>query len=208
MTLSAQFGGSAREPLGDGDDPLSRFDRPFPGVRLAAAIFLSFAVLALSIEGTTIAAPLWRSVLLLAIAGLPLAAATTPIFGVFTGRPLSEAGWVAKLAIASYAGMIAALTMLQFNVHFDRAPPQAQAFPILAKRTAAGDGGGDYGVIVEMAARRVWPWKLSGEPSREYVWVFSSDFYRIVPGSSVIVLDIHPGALGLPWYRRYRYELR
>jgi hypothetical protein len=223
MTLSPQFGRRGRDagedrvswpeglaPEFGGGDPLSAFDRPFPFRITAAMASLAIPVTCLlGLDRTAIAAPLGLSFSLAMIAGLPLAAAYTPILGAFAGKPLRDANWATRLTVIGLAILIATFMMLEINVRFDRSAPASQAFPVLAKRISAGDGGGDFRVDVEMASPPGWPRELLGkDSSREYVWVFYSDYLRTVVGSSVIVLEIHPGALGLPWYRRHQYVLR
>jgi hypothetical protein len=223
MTFSSQFGRRGRNastapkntsaqggaPEAGGDDPLPAFDRPFPKYRLTAAMILAIGAPALCLmDNPGIAAPFGRAILVALIAGLPLSLPYALILSGFSGKPLRETGWVTWLVAAGYAMLIAGETMLEINVRCDRAAPQAQVFPVLAKRMTAGDSN-NYGVDVEMAAPRNWPETLVGKaPSREYVWLWYDDYYRVVAGSTVIVLDIHPGALGLPWYRRYQYALR
>ena len=139
----------------------------------------------------------------LLLAGLPLTPLFAFILSGILGKPLREASWVARLSVLGYGAIIDALAVVEINVHFDRTQPEVRTFVVTARRSSDTRYFAEF--IFEQPT--AWPRLYGPRAGWDRVFVGATECYRLTPGKSRVTIEIHRGALSLPWFHRRQYKL-
>ncbi len=95
-------------------------------------------------------------------------------------------------------------SLLAYNYYADSDEPETYTIPVASKYISSSKGGRHYKLRFTSPVESVLPFPYD---THEIVRTNRGDFDRVVPGQTTVTIEVHRGALGLPWFRHNRHYL-
>lgn len=90
------------------------------------------------------------------------------------------------------------------NRYADRSEPETYTIPVADKHISSNKGTRHYKLRFPAPVESVLPFAYD---THEIVRTNRGDYDRVVPGQTTVTIEVHQGALGLPWFKHNRHYL-
>jgi hypothetical protein len=95
-------------------------------------------------------------------------------------------------------------SLLAVNYYADNGEPETYTIPVASKHISSSKGGRHYKLRFPSPVESALPFAYD---THEIVRTNRGDFDRVVPGQTTVTIEVHRGALGLPWFKHSRHYL-
>lgn len=108
------------------------------------------------------------------------------------------------LLTATISGLLMTLP-LALNRYADSSEGKSYTLPVEGKYISSGKGGRRYYKLrFPTPVESVLPFSYD---THEVIQTNRGDYNRVVPGQTTVTIEVHGGALGLPWFKHSRHYL-
>ena len=107
------------------------------------------------------------------------------------------------LLTAAVSGLLMT-SLLAVNHYADHSAPETYTIPVADKHISSNKGTRHYKLRFPAPVESVLPFAYD---THEIVRTNRGDYDRVVPGQTTVTIEVHQGALGLPWFKHNRHYL-